>query len=95
MDLNYTTASYTLHHHKTIQTVNGTDQITGITVGRTKYTHSSTIEITMDLLDASSTILDQGTGTLPTASGSFSQALSPTLGTVPYDKVAKIDVTDA
>jgi len=97
LDMNYTTAGTALNmrHHKTIQTLNGSDQIASVTVEGTKDAHTGTINITLDLLDPGSTIVDQGTGTLPTASGSYSEVISLTLGTIPYARVAKIDVTYA
>ena len=88
----YTTAGYTMRHHKTVETLNGSDQITGITVEGTKDAHSGTINITVNLLDASATILDQGTATLPTSSGTYSVPISLIVGTVPYVTTTAVQV---
>lgn len=92
LDVNYTTAGYTMRHHKTVETLNGSDQITGITVEGTKDAHSGTINITVNLLDASATILDHGTATLPTSSGTYSVPISLIVGTVPYVTTTAVQV---
>jgi hypothetical protein len=93
LDVDYTTAGYTMRHHDTLQTLNGSDQIISTTVEGTKDNHTGTINIAVNLLDSTSTIIDQGTGILPTASGAYSEVIPMTLGTIPYVQVAEIDVT--
>jgi len=92
LDVTYTSAGMTMRHEKSIVTVNGSDQITDITVEGTKGTHSGTINITVNILDPSSTIIDQGTSTLPTGSGSYSVAVSLTNGNIAYGRAAKVEV---
>ena len=94
LDVTYTAAGMTMRHEKSTATLNGSNQVTTITLDGTKTTHSGTVNITVRLLDANGTILDTDTGspTLPTASGTYSEVISLTLGTIPLDNLATIQV---
>ena len=94
LDVNYTEAdSYTMRHEKSTATLNGSDQVTSVTVEGTKDSHTGTKNITVNLLDASATLLATGSGTLPTAAGTpYSVAISMSPTTVKYNTITTIQV---
>ena len=84
----YSGASAVTRHESSDLTINGSDQITTVTVQGTKA--SGTVNVTVELLDASSTILDTATVSLASAAGSYNNAAALTLGTVKYAAVATV-----
>ena len=75
-------------HEATRATIDGSDQITQVTVEGTKA--SGAADVTVDLVDNAAAIVDTKTVALSTASGAFSQAVALTLGTIKYDTIVKI-----
>jgi hypothetical protein len=69
-------------------TLNGSDQVTSVTVGGTKASGAANVKV--DLLDASATILDTATVALPSAAGTYSTVATLTSGTIPYRNAAKV-----
>ena len=93
LDVNYTTIGYTMRHESTDLTVDVSDQVTGVTIQGNKVSHTGTINITVDLVDASATIVDQATATLPTVSGPYSEFIDMAPGgTVAYSGIVKVRV---
>ena len=92
-DLTYTTdyssaSAIVTRHESSDLTINGSDQVTNVTVQGTKA--SGAANVTVDLLDAADTILDTATVALSSASGAYSTAAALTLGTVAYSSVVKV-----
>ena len=94
-DLTYTTdysgASAITRHESSDLTINGSDQITTVTVEGNKA--SGTVDVKVDLKDTSATIVDTKTVALPSAAGAFSTAAALTLGNIAYSTVATIAAT--
>ena len=88
----YSAASAVVTRHESSDlTINGSDQVTTVTVQGTKA--SGAANVTVDLLDTGAVILDTATTALASASGSYSQAVTLTLGTTAYDNVAEVRAT--
>ena len=81
-------SSVLARHEASTSTINGSDQITGVTVDGTKATGGS--DVTVQLLDSTFTILDTGTASLASASGSYSQLVSMTSGNISYTDVVEV-----
>ena len=77
-------------HESSDITVNGSDLVTSVSVQGTK---SSGGVDEGDLLDTSQTVLDSATVAVSTASGSYDQTVTLTLGTVKLVGVAKVLAT--
>ena len=78
-------------HEKSALTLNGSDQITSVTVDGTKVTGDANIQL--DLLDSLSAVLDTATGSLTTATGGYSTGVTLTGGTTKYSSVATVTTT--
>ena len=92
-DLTYTTdysaaSAIVTRHESSDLTLNGSDQITSVTVQGTKA--SGDANVTVELLDSGAVIVDTATTALPTASGSYSQLVTLTAGTVAYNTFVKV-----
>ena len=85
----YSGASAVVTRHESSDlTLNGSDQVTGVTVQGTKADCAADVKV--DLLDTSATILDTATVALPAAAGAYSTLANLTLGTVAYNKAATV-----
>ena len=71
-----------------VLTLNGSDQVTSVTVGGTKA--SGCVNVKVDLLNAAASILDTATVAIQTVAGTYSQVVTLPLGTVAYRNVAKV-----
>ena len=78
-------------HESSDITVNGSDLVTSVFVQGTKS--SGGVDVKVDLLDTSQTVLDSATVAVSTASGSYDQTVTLTLGTVKLVGVAKVLAT--
>ena len=76
-------------HEASTSTINGSDQITGVTVDGTKASGAS--DVTVQLLDTSQSILDTGTASLSTSAGTYNQLVTLTGGTIKYSDVVTIN----
>ena len=95
LDVTYTAGSLTIRQESSDLTLNGSNQVTSVTVGGSKDAHSGTKNITVTLKDGAGATLDSGTATLPTASGTYNVSVTMSGGTTAYYKVATIDVVYA
>ena len=84
----YSGASSITRHESSDLILDGSDKVTSVTVGGNKT--SGSVDVKVDLLDGSGTIVDTATVALPTAAGACSQAVTLTGGTTKYHAVAKV-----
>lgn len=85
---NYSGASSVVtRHESSAVTANASNQVTALTVGGTKATGASKVNVT--LKDKDGATLDTGSGTLSTASGTYSKAITMP-GSVVYNRIATI-----
>ncbi len=85
----YSAASAVVTRHESSDlTLNGSDQVTSVTVEGTKVTGAADVKV--DLLDTSGTILDTKTVSLASASGTYSTNAAMTLANIPYFNVAEV-----
>ena len=80
-------------HESSDLTINVSDQVTTVTVQGTKT--GGGVDVTVDLLDSSATVVDTATVSLPSAAGSYSTAAALTVGTTGYVTVARVRATYA
>lgn len=89
---NWSGASAVITRHESSDlTVNASDQVTSVSVQGNKG--SGAVDVKVDLLDASQTVLDTKTVAISTASGSYDQAVAMTLRTIKLVAVAKVLAT--
>ena len=78
-------------HESSDLTIDGSDLVTDVTVQGTKL--SGAVNVKVDLIDDTAGVLDTQTVAISTASGSYSQTATLTLGTIPYHDVATVLAT--
>lgn len=76
-------------HESTDLTINGSDQVTDVTVQGTKPSHSGTLNVTVTLKDSAAGTLTSGTGALSTTAGAYSQLVTMGAATL-YRTVASL-----
>lgn len=84
----WSSASFVTRHHSTDVTINGSNQVTGVTVGGAKATGGVNASVT--LKDSAGATLASGTAGLGSASGAYSTAVSMSPATVLYQLIASI-----
>ena len=87
-EADYSGASAVTRHESSDLTINGSDQVTTVTVQGTKASGSA--DVTVDLLDSPATVVDTATVALSSASGSYNTAAALAAQTVGYHTVARV-----
>ena len=95
-DLTYTSdysgaSAIVTRHESADLTLNGSDQITTVTVQGNKASGGADVQV--DILDASATLLDTATIALPSAAGAYNTAVTLGSGTVVYHTVTTVSAS--
>ena len=97
-DITYTSdysgaSAIVTRHEGTTPTIDGSDQITDLTVDVNKV--AGAVDVTVDLIDNAAAIVDTKTFALNSGAGTFNELIGLTNGTIKYDEVVKIVATYA